>query len=42
MTVNNLSKLSAQGNDLTPFIGNGTEAKLPSEIKSPLVQKLVD
>ena len=29
-------KFSAQGRDLAPFVGNGTEVKKPSEIKSPL------
>ena len=25
-------KFSAQGHDLTPFVGNGTKFKIPSEI----------
>ena len=31
-------KFYAQGSDLAPFDGNGTKIKIPSEIKSPLVQ----
>ena len=30
-------KFSAQGHDLTPFVGNGTKFKITSEIKPPLV-----
>ena len=32
-------KLSAQGRDLTPFVGNGTITKfnIPSDIKPPLL-----
>ena len=29
-------KLSAQGRDLAPLLGNGTKVKIPSEIKLPL------
>ena len=29
-------KFSAQENDLAPFVGNGTKAKISSEIKPPL------
>ena len=36
-TVNNLFKLSAQGRDLAPFVGNGTKVQIFSEIKLPLV-----
>ena len=32
-------KFSAQGSDLAPFVGNGTQVKIPSEIKPPLVQE---
>ena len=35
-SVNNLFKFSTQGSDLEPFVGNGTEVKIPSEIKPPL------
>ena len=35
-------KLSAQGRDLAPFVGNGTKVKIPSEIKLPLNQELFD
>ena len=36
ITVNNLFKFSAQGNNFAPFIGNGTKVQIPSEIKPPL------
>ena len=36
LTVNNVFKFSAQGSNLTPFIGNGTKVKIPSEIEPPL------
>ena len=36
-TVNNYFKLSVQGSDLAPFLGNGTKVKAPSEIKPPLM-----
>ena len=29
-------KLSAQGQNLAPFFGNGTKVKIPSKIKLPL------
>ena len=32
-------KLSAQGRDLAPFVGNGTKVKIPSEIKPPLIKR---
>ena len=32
----NIFKCSAQGTDLTPFLGNGTKVKVPSDIKPPL------
>ena len=32
-------KLSAQGSDLAPFVGNATKVKIPSEIKLPLKQR---
>ena len=31
-----LNKFSAQESDLTPFVGNETKVKIPSEIKPPL------
>ena len=30
------SKLSDQGRDVAPVVGNGTKVKIPSEIKLPL------
>ena len=30
-------KFSASGRDLAPFVGNGTKAKIHSEIKTPLI-----
>ena len=33
------SKFSAQWSDLAPFVGNGTQVKIPSEIKPPLVKE---
>ena len=29
-------KFSAQGSNLAPFVGNGTQIKIPSEINPPL------
>ena len=37
ITIKNLFKFSAQGSDLVPFIANETKAKVPSDIKPPLV-----
>ena len=33
-------KISAQGRDLAPFVGNGTKIKITSEVKPPLVKIL--
>ena len=41
-TVNNLFKFSDQGSDLAPFIGNGTNVKIPSEIKPPLNETVIE
>ena len=41
IAVNNLFKFSAQGSNLTPFIGNGTKFQIPSEIKPPLTKNLL-
>ena len=32
-------KFSAQGSNLSPFVGNGTKNKIPSDIKPPLIHK---
>ena len=32
---------SAQGSNLAPFVGNGTKIKIPSEIKPPLIVKVL-
>ena len=32
MTLNNLFKISAQGSNLAPFIGNGSKVEITSEI----------
>ena len=38
LKVNNLFKFSAQASDLVPFVAYGTQDKIPSEIKPPLMK----